>query len=161
MARKGSGMNWNSKLQGGSPRLSWLWTDRLAPVSKFELCTSAYGISWGPANFVVLCVAKVKVILPYLLGGHRDSAWVTHSVSAEAYVWKTCTRVRCALIVSMTASWNVAAHLPLWLSCVMLLGLYPCMVDYWFKFLWLPSDMGNTCPLQSFSRIINFIILWW
>jgi hypothetical protein len=28
----------------------------------------------------------------------------THGVSAEAYAWKTCTRVRWALIFALTAS---------------------------------------------------------
>jgi hypothetical protein len=34
----------NSTLKGGSPRLCRLRTNRLALVSKFELCTAAYGI---------------------------------------------------------------------------------------------------------------------
>jgi hypothetical protein len=50
MGRKGSGLIRNSEFQGGSPCLGKLRSDRLAPVSKFELCTSAYGILWGPAN---------------------------------------------------------------------------------------------------------------
>jgi hypothetical protein len=50
MGRKGSGLIRNSELQGGSPRLCRLRTDRLAPMSKFELCTGAYGILWGPTN---------------------------------------------------------------------------------------------------------------
>jgi hypothetical protein len=161
MGRKGSGLIRYSELQGGRPCLRWLRIDRLAPVSKFELCTSAYGISWGPANWVASCVAKTKAILPYLMGVHRDSAWVTHSVSAEAYAWKMCTRVRWALIISLVASWTVATHFPSLFSCVLLLILYPCKVDYWFESPRLPWDVGNTCPLQSFSRIINFTILWW
>jgi hypothetical protein len=32
------------ELQGGSPRLCQLMTDRLAPLKKIELCTDAYGI---------------------------------------------------------------------------------------------------------------------
>jgi hypothetical protein len=161
MWRKGSGLIRYSEHQGGSSHLSWLRIDRLTPMRKYELCTGAYGISWGPVNWVASCVAKTKAILPYLTGVHRDSAWATHSVSTEASVWKTCTRVRWALIISLTASWIVATHLPSCLSCVMLSSLYPCKVDYWFESLRLPSDMGNTSPLQSFSRIINFIILWW
>jgi hypothetical protein len=161
MGRKGSGLIQYSELQGDSPRLSWLRTNHLAPVSKFELCTSAYGISWGPANWVASCVAKMKAILLYLIDVYWDSAWATHGVSTEAYAWKTCTRVRWALIISLTMSWTVATRLPSWLSCVVLSGLYSCKVDYWFESPRLPSDMGNTCMLQSFSRIINFIILWW
>jgi hypothetical protein len=129
MGRKGSGMIWNSELQGGSPCLSWLRTNRLAPVSKFELCTGAYGISWGPTNWVALCVTKMKAIQPYLTDVRHDSARATHDVSAEVYAWKMCTRVRWALIISLTMSWTVATRLPSWLSCVVLLGLYPCKVD--------------------------------
>jgi hypothetical protein len=44
MRRKGSGLILNLELQGGSPHLCRLRTDRLAPVSKFELCTGAYDI---------------------------------------------------------------------------------------------------------------------
>jgi hypothetical protein len=43
-----SGLMSNSELQGGSPRLCRLRTDRLAPVNKIELCTDAYEIYWVP-----------------------------------------------------------------------------------------------------------------
>jgi hypothetical protein len=46
----------------------------------------------------------MEAILPYVTDVKWDSAWATHGVSAEAYAWKTCTRVRWALIVSLTAS---------------------------------------------------------
>jgi hypothetical protein len=39
-----SGLISDSELQGGSPRLCRLRTDRLAPVNKIEFCTDAYGI---------------------------------------------------------------------------------------------------------------------
>jgi hypothetical protein len=38
----------DSELQGGSPRLCRLRTDRLAPVNKIELCTDAYRIYGVP-----------------------------------------------------------------------------------------------------------------
>jgi hypothetical protein len=110
MGRKGSGLIWNSELQGGSPRLCRLRTDHLAPVSKFELCTGTYGILWGPTNWVASCVAETEVILPYLTGVHQDSPWATHGVSTEAYMWKTCTRVRWSLIIFLTALWTVATR---------------------------------------------------
>jgi hypothetical protein len=47
--------------------------------------------------------AETEAILPYLTGVQWDSACATHGVSAEAYVWKMCSRVRWALIVSLTA----------------------------------------------------------
>jgi hypothetical protein len=110
MGRKGSGLIWNSKLQGGTPRLCRLRIDRLASVSKFELCTGAYGILWGPAYWVATCAAETKAILPFLIDVQWDSAWATHGVSTEPYVWKTCTRVRWALIVSLTVLWTVATR---------------------------------------------------
>jgi hypothetical protein len=39
-----SGLMSDSELQGGSPHLCRLRTDRLAPVNKIELCTDTYGI---------------------------------------------------------------------------------------------------------------------
>jgi hypothetical protein len=40
-----SGLMSDSELQGGSPRLCRLRTDRLAPVNKIELCTDGiYGV---------------------------------------------------------------------------------------------------------------------
>jgi hypothetical protein len=43
-----SGLMSDSELQGGSPRLCRLRTDRLALVNKIELCTDAYGIYGVP-----------------------------------------------------------------------------------------------------------------
>jgi hypothetical protein len=110
MGRKGSGLIWNLETQGGRPRLSWLRTDSLCLVSKFELCTGAYGISCGPTNWVASCAAKMEAILLCLMGVQWDSAWATHSVSIEAYEWNTCTRVRWAMIVALTTSWTVVTH---------------------------------------------------
>jgi hypothetical protein len=43
-----SGLMSYSELQGGSPYLCRLRTDRLAPVNKIKLCTDAYGIYGVP-----------------------------------------------------------------------------------------------------------------
>jgi hypothetical protein len=43
-----SGLMSDSELQGGSPRLCRLRTDRLAPVNKIELCTDTYEIYGVP-----------------------------------------------------------------------------------------------------------------
>jgi hypothetical protein len=72
----------------------------------------------------------MEAILPYLTGVHQDSAWATHGVSNEAYTWKTCTRVRWALIVSLVMFEFLPLVVPYWPACVMLSGLYPCKVDY-------------------------------
>jgi hypothetical protein len=53
-------------------------------------------------NLVASSVAETEAIIPYLTGVQWDSAWATHDMSAEAYTWKTCTRVRWVLIVSST-----------------------------------------------------------
>jgi hypothetical protein len=43
-----SGLMSDSELQGGSPCLCRLKTDRLAPMNKIELCTNAYKIYGVP-----------------------------------------------------------------------------------------------------------------
>jgi hypothetical protein len=43
-----SGLMIDSELRGGSPCPCRLRTDRLAPVSKFELCTDACGLYGTP-----------------------------------------------------------------------------------------------------------------
>jgi hypothetical protein len=45
------------ELRGGSPRPCQLRIDCLAPMSKFELCTGACKISWGPTNQVASVTA--------------------------------------------------------------------------------------------------------
>jgi hypothetical protein len=55
-------------------------------------------------NRVASCVTETEAILPYLMDVKWDSAWATHGVSVEAYTWKMCTRVRWALIISLTSS---------------------------------------------------------
>jgi hypothetical protein len=47
----------DSELRGGSPRPCRLRTDRLALVDKFEKCTDACGILWGPVNLVAFVTA--------------------------------------------------------------------------------------------------------
>jgi hypothetical protein len=139
MWRKGNGLIWNSELQCGSPHLCRLMTDRLAPVSKFELCTVAYEILWGPANWVASCVNETEAILSYLTDVQWDSAWVTHGVSTEAYVWKTCTRVRWTLIIYFTALWTVATRGAL-LACVYrVVRWIPLQGLSWLESLWYPQ----------------------
>jgi hypothetical protein len=66
---------------------------------------------WGPKNLLALTVAELDDTLPYLTGDTWDSAWATHGVSAEAYAWKMCTRVRWAgldsliVVVNCCHSW--------------------------------------------------------
>jgi hypothetical protein len=53
----------DSELQGGSPRLCRLRTDRLAPVNKIELCTDAYGFM-GSRKLSSLTVVELDDTLP-------------------------------------------------------------------------------------------------
>jgi hypothetical protein len=105
MGRKGSGLIWYLELQGGSPRLSRL---RVASVESEWTRTWMYWCirDMESPNWVVSCAAETEVILPYLTDVKWDSAWAAYGVSAEAYMWKTCTWVRWALIVCLTSSWN-------------------------------------------------------
>jgi hypothetical protein len=129
-------------------------------MSKFELCTGAYEILWGPANWVAPCAAETEAILPYLTGVNWDSAWSTYGVSAEAYVWKTCTRVRWALIVSLTALWTVATRGALPGRVWRVIRLLSLQGFNWLESPRLPLDKGNTCPLQPFSSNSTFIMIY-
>jgi hypothetical protein len=101
-------------------------------MSKFELCTGAYGIFWGPANILASSVAELDDTLPYLMDVGRDSAWTTHGVSTEAYMWKTCTRVRWVWLDSLIVVMNCC---PSWcptgpcVSCCQVISLARYKID--------------------------------
>jgi hypothetical protein len=112
-------------------------------------------------NWVASCVAETEAILPYLMGVHQDSAWATHGVSAESYAWKTCTRVRWTLIVSLTSSWIVATRGALWAYVCRYVRFIPLQGWLLIRIFAMPSDMGDGLFVAPKCRIINFIILWW
>jgi hypothetical protein len=133
MGMKESGLIWYSELQCGSPRLC-----RWRPASVGFEWTSIWNVlthtgHMESLNWVASWATEMEAILPYLMGVQWDSAWTTHGVSAEAYAWKTCTRVWWTLIVSLIASWIIATHGSSGLTCVVLSDLYPYKVDYWFE----------------------------
>jgi hypothetical protein len=138
MGRKESGLIWNSELQCGSPHLCRLRTNRLAPVSKFELCTGTYEILWCPKNWVAPCVVETEAILPYLTGVYQDNAWSIHGVSAETYAWTSCTRVRWALIIFLTAWWTIATRGALLARVCRVVRLLPLQGLNWLESLWYP-----------------------
>jgi hypothetical protein len=132
MGRLGRGLFSCLELRGGSPHLCWLRTNRLAPVSKFELCTGTYGIFWGPESILASSVAELNDTLPYLMDDRRDNAWATHGVSAEANMWKSYSRVRWArldsliVIVKYCHSWcPPGSHV----SCCQVISLARCKID--------------------------------
>jgi hypothetical protein len=113
------------------------------------------------SNWVAPCAAEMKAIIPYLTCVQWDSAWATHSVSTKAYVWKTCTRVRWALIVSLATSWIVATCCAL-LSCVCrVVRFIPLQCWLLIQISVTLSDISDGLFAKSNCRIINFIILWW
>jgi hypothetical protein len=89
MGRLGRGLFSCLELRGGSPHLCGLRTDRLALLSKFELCTGAYGIFFGPVNLLASTVTELDDTPPCFTGVQKDSVWATDGVSVEAYLWKT------------------------------------------------------------------------
>jgi hypothetical protein len=110
-------------------------------------------------NWVPSCGAEMEPILPYLTGVQWDSTWATHGVSAEAYAWKTCTRVRSALIISLVMSWIVA-------TLGALLGWVWRVVKFIPLQGWLlirisatPSDMGDGFFAKSKRSNYTFIML--
>jgi hypothetical protein len=128
-------------------------------MSKFELCTGAYVILWGPANLLASSVAELDDTLPYLMGDTWDSAWAVHGVSIEAYAWKTCTRVRWArldsliVVVNCCHPWCPSGSRVLCCQVFILARFKLARVSV------IPSDIDNTCPLQSFSSNSTFIML--
>jgi hypothetical protein len=110
MERNESGLIWYSELQGGSPCLCQLRPALVGSewISIWNILTHMRHMK--SLNWVASCIAETESIVPYLTGVQWDSTWATHSVSAEAYVWKMCTRVRWALVVSLVTSWIVATR---------------------------------------------------
>jgi hypothetical protein len=161
MGRKGSGLIWYSELQGGSTRLC-----RLRPASVGSEWTSIWNIlthmgHMESLNWIASCSTEMEAILPYLTGVQWDSACVTHGVSAEAYAWKMCTRVRWALIIFLTVSWIVITHGALWACVCRVVRFMPLQGRLLIWISATRSDMGDGLFAESKRKIINFIKLWW
>jgi hypothetical protein len=163
MGRKGSGVIWYSELQGSSLRLC-----RLRPTLVEPCWTSIWNIlthtgHMESPNWIVSCAAETEAILPYLAGVKWNSAWATHDVSTKSYVWKTCTRVRWALIISLTSLWIVATRGALQAYVCHVVRFIP--LQGWLL-IWIsvtPSDMGDglfTVFKRSNSTFIMLLISW-
>jgi hypothetical protein len=160
MRRKRSGLIWYSELQGGSPHLC-----RLRPTSVGPYWTSIWNVlthtgHMESPNWVASCATKTEAILPYLTDVKWDSAWTTHGVSIEAYAWNTCTRVRWALIVSLTSSWIVATRGALRPYVCRVVRFTPLQGWLLIRISVTPSDMSDGLFVVFKCRIINFILLW-
>jgi hypothetical protein len=76
-------------------------------------------------------------------------------VSAEAYAWKTTLGQGRTRPDSLTATYVASmAHV------CRVVRLFPLQGLNWFESPRLPSDMGNTCLLLSFSSNSTFIMLY-
>jgi hypothetical protein len=95
-------------------------------------------------NWVASCGVETEAILPYLTDVKWDSAWATHGVSVELYAWKTCTRVRWAMIVSLTLSWIVATHGVLRASVCRVVRFILLQGWLLIRISATPSDMGDS-----------------
>jgi hypothetical protein len=110
--------------------------------------------SWGPANWVALCVTELDDTLSPLMGVQWDSVQATHGVSAEAYTWKTALEWGRIRPDSLTVSWIIATRGAL-LACVChIVRLFPLQGWLLIRISTTPSEMGDACSLH-----LNVVIL--
>jgi hypothetical protein len=161
MGRKGSGLIWNSELQGGSPRLC-----RLRPALVWSEWTSIWIVlmhtrHMESANWVALCIDELDNTLPCFMGVQWDSVWTTHGVSTKAYAWKMALgqgRTRSNFLITS----SIVATRGALLACVCrVVRFIPLQGWLLIQISMTPSDMGDCLFAESKHRIINFIILWW
>jgi hypothetical protein len=135
----------NSELQGGSPRLC-----RLRSALVGSEWTSIWNILMHTGhmespNWVASCVDELDNTLPRFIGVQWDSVQASHDVSTEAYTWKTALRQGTTQPGFLVTSWMVATRGASGPTCVVLSGLNPCKVDYWFESLWHPQTWVMAC----------------
>jgi hypothetical protein len=156
-----SGLMSDSELWAGSPRPCQLRTDRLALVSKFDYVLTHTGfmgshkLSSFDGRWVGWYLTSPTVMYTGIVyKPHTDSP-------VCGITWKTCTRGRwdptdsLIVVANCGRMWGLRS-----LMCVVLLGCYLAM----FKLTRVstkPSDMGDTCLLQSFRRsVISPMFIW-
>jgi hypothetical protein len=71
--------------EGGSPRLSRLRTDHLAPMNKIDYVLTHTGL-WDPTNLVACTVAMLDDTLHCLTDIHCNSVWATHGCPSRYHV---------------------------------------------------------------------------
>jgi hypothetical protein len=85
--------------EGGSPRLSWLRTNCLAPVCKFDYVLAHKGFM-GSRKLRALLVTELDDTLPCLQDVHGIVCGPPTD-ARRGIRWKTCTRVRWTLLDSL------------------------------------------------------------
>jgi hypothetical protein len=89
MGRSGRGLLSIQSSEGGSPRLCRLRPCRLGLNEQALIMYWRIQDLWGPINLVASTVAELDDTPPYFIDVQWDSVRATHSVSIEAYAWKT------------------------------------------------------------------------
>jgi hypothetical protein len=146
MGRRMSGLIWNLELRGGCPHLCRL---RLASV----------GSKWTSFDYVLVHTR--------FMGSHKHSSFVccwdgsyptiphgclegiVHGPPTDSPVcgitWKTCTRVRWSLVVSVTTSWTVATHGALLAHVWHVVRFRPLQGWLLIQIFMTPSEMVDAC----------------
>jgi hypothetical protein len=146
MGRNESGLIWYLELQGGSPHLC-----RLRPAS-VEPCWTSIWMYWRiqdteSPNWIASCAAEMKAILPYL----TDVNGIVHGPLTVCPSRHTLGRHALGWGGPWSSPWLRRKLLPLVVSsgpaCVVLSGLYPCNVDYWFESPRHPRTWVMACSL--------------
>jgi hypothetical protein len=96
-------------------------------------------------NWVASCVDELDDTLPRFMDVQWVSVRATHGVSTEAYAWKTALGQGWTRPGLLITSWIVATRGAYGPACVVLLGLYPCKVDYRFKSPHHPQKWVMAC----------------
>jgi hypothetical protein len=148
-----SGLMLDSELWGGSPHPCRLRTDRLVRVSKFDYVLThmrfmgscklssfdGHRVGWSLTSHAVMYTGIVY-------GPPMDSL-------ACGIMWKTCTRERCDLTRLFDRCHNCGHS---W--CCRGFSLARCKL---IQISTKPSNMGDTCLLQSFRRsALSLMFIW-
>jgi hypothetical protein len=143
MGRKGSGLIWYSKLQGGSPCLC-----RLRPASVEPRWTSIWTVltdmgHMESPNWVASCVEELDDTLPHFIDVQWDSVQATHGVSTEAYTWKIALGRGKTQPGFLVMSWIVATHGALRAYVCHVVRCIPLQGWLLIQISMTPSNMGD------------------
>jgi hypothetical protein len=161
MERSESGLISYSELRGGSLHPCWLRTDHLAQVSKFDYVLLHTGFM-GSRKLSSFDGCQVGQSLTSSIVMYTGIVYRPPTNSQACGIkWKICTWERCNLAWLFDRChelWPLVV--PSWLMCVVLSGCYHARC----KLIWIsakPSDMVDTCLLQSFPRsAISPMFIW-
>jgi hypothetical protein len=100
---------------------------------------------WGPANLVALWVTESGGSLSHLWMSRRDSVGPPTDSLVCGITWKMTLGRGRTQPNSLLTFWTVATHGPLWLMCVVMSDLHPCMIEYQFESPQHPQTWVMAC----------------